>query len=555
MSSARHEPDCSLQPEMLAQIPLDFEIFGSAEGVHGSSVVVSEESEPAPEPTHCPVSLTESEVAERAPLPGSFAAAAPSFCPVSPSHSMGTLFGLRQLNGAQLAALLPPVVTTESTCQSFRQNMVHMPSRLDVLAHQEDAMGDDELNLHIRACVMLTGRSDIKYLDPLLALGWLRHGTVDSVAAWLSQFPDLSQVVAAVHVQGHWMPVMWTLGTFEVQVSLWEHSDVDIEILNPLHGLFCNAWSRPRFVLACTRRSFSRGLCGAAVMAFLFHKLLGKNLPAAEDKLKQLHTELRASFVTACISEVALSKPWLWGLGLPDVVGLTSDLLQSYGVPASQAGHRAKLVVQSLGRQEVQQAVMGVCPWKSLKALANLQTPSLQLILPDEQNAKSLAKPAAKPKKSGTPKALPSRPAELDPMKLQLEPGAFCVGEDVPVSQIPFAHVGPLASGVALASFADALPFLQTGQKLTKHGLALLPTEIQTNLEWSTLRFAARCSMNHEPMLVTGVLVQLGVQPVFQFKAKDIPAIMSVEVACARISVFQDMWDGTAIGKSLQPSR
>jgi hypothetical protein len=67
MSSARHEPDCSLQPEMLAQIPLDFEIFGSAEGVHGSSVVVSEESEPAPEPTPCPVSLTESEVAERAP--------------------------------------------------------------------------------------------------------------------------------------------------------------------------------------------------------------------------------------------------------------------------------------------------------------------------------------------------------------------------------------------------------------------------------------------------------------------------------------------------------
>ena len=533
--------EVALTAALLAQIPLDFGSPDVPMCPPTAPATGSDASEPAPEPVTCPGEANDDRIT---PPAGSIAAATAAMWPVS--ASMDTLFGLRQLNGSQLAALLAPVVTTESTCQSFRQNMVHMPSRLDVLANQEGAMGDDELNLHVRACVLMSGRSDTQYLDPLLALGWMRHGTVDCVAAWLRRSPDLTRVVTAVHVLGHWMPVMWTLGLSEVHVSLWEHTDVDVEVLNPLHGLVCQAWSRPMFTLACTRRSFSRGHCGAAVMAFLFHHLLGKNLPASEAELLTLHTDLRASFVTACMSNAAIPKPWLWGLGQPDVISLTSELLKSHGVPPAQVLHRAKLVVQSLGRSEVQQAVMGVAPWKSLKALANLQSPCLQLVLPDEQAAVMNAKPPAK--KAPPNKALPTRPADLDPLKLQVEHGVFCCGQDEPVSQISFATVGPLATGVALSSFADALPFLTSGKKLTSRGLALLvlqpPSDFRTNLEWSTIRFAARCSMNHEPLLVSGVLVQLGQIPVYQYTAKDIPAIMSVEVACARVSVYKDQWDG-----------
>jgi hypothetical protein len=50
--------------------------------------------------------------------------------------------------------------------------------------------------------------------------------------------------------------------------------------------------------------------------------------------------------------------PWCWGLGTLDVAGLTVELLKSHGVPAVQAPLRAKLIVQSLGKTEVQQAIL-----------------------------------------------------------------------------------------------------------------------------------------------------------------------------------------------------
>ena len=78
-------------------------------------------------------------------------------------------------------------------------------------------------------------------------------------------------------------------------------------------------------------------------------------------------------------------------------------------------------------------------------------------------------KQPGKPKKAAAAnKFAPTRPAELDPSKLLLETGAFCVGHDEPVSQVSFATLGPLASGIALATYPDALPFLQAGKLLTR---------------------------------------------------------------------------------------
>ena len=474
-----------------------------------------------------------------------------------PSHSMDTLFGFRHLTGAQLAALVPPLVSDIRSCRMFRQATVHSPSRLAVLDNQGNAMGDDELTLHMYACLCLSGRKEVQFLDPLLAVGWLQCGVVEQVAEWIQQFPEMTSIITALPVNGHWMPVMWTLGHSEVRVAMWEHNEVEIDGLSSLHGLVCSAWQRPHFSLACTRRSFAREFCGAAAIAFAFHKLLGKDLPSSEAELSELHSDLKASFIEASKAELFHRKPWCWGLGVPDVFGLTSDLLKQHGVPDSQALLRARLVVQSLGKKEVQQAVTGISPWKSLKTLANLQSPPLQMVLPDEQQQHNQGKPASKPKNKTVGKRLaPSKPAELDPSKLEIEHGAFCTQSEA-VGQISVASIGPLATGVAIVSYQAALPFLQSGKLLTNHGLALLvlgaPSDLQTALDWSSIRFAARCSMNQEPMLVTAILVQLGRMPVFQYTARDIPAIPSVEVACARITVFQDQWDGSWEDFSTRP--
>ena len=45
-------------------------------------------------------------------------------------------------------------------------------------------------------------------------------------------------------------------------------------------------------------------------------------------------------------------------------------------------------------------------------------------------------------------------------------------------------------------------------------------------------------------MLLTGFLVQLGKAPAFQFRAASPTSLTQVEVACARITVYKDQWDG-----------
>ena len=160
---------------------------------------------------------------------------------------------------------------------------------------------------------------------------------------------------------------MWSVGLAEVQVTIWEHADTDIESLCPLHGLICSAWNRPMFSVACTRRVFGRQGCSAAVVAFLASKLLSKDLPKNEQELMDLHTDLKCSFAAALHDVECVPKPWCWGFGVPDVVDLATAILQTHGVPAAQAPLRAKLVVQTLGKQEVQKALNGIAPWKSFE--------------------------------------------------------------------------------------------------------------------------------------------------------------------------------------------
>ena len=461
------------------------------------------------------------------------------------------MHGLTHLTGVQLAALLPPLVSDVAYCGVLRQSQVHGPARLKTLANEGQAMADDELILHLRATLCLAGRDDVQLLDPLLALGWLRAGDPSKVRAWIEQFPSLTKIVSAVLVNEHWIPVVWSVGLSDVQVTIWEHTDTNVDCLCPLHGLISGAWGRPMFSVACTRRTFGRTCCGAAVVAFMASTLLSKNLPCSDEELVDLHTDLKCSFAAALHDVAGVPKPWCWGFGQMDVTELTQAILQTHGVPATQASLRAKLVIQTLGRAEVQKALHGVAPWRSLKALANLQSPPLQLVLPDELNQQASTKPAAKGKRSagGPKKLLPAKPADIDPNKLVIAPGSFRAGDDDPIGQLPFTSVGPLTSGIALTTLQDAQPFLTAGQVLTSHGLASLivnpPSELQTGLQWSSIRFAARCSMNHEPMILPSLLVQLGQKMVYPYQAKDTPSIAAAEVACARITVFQDQWEGS----------
>eukprot|EP00435_Cladocopium_sp_Y103_P070433 s132_g35.t1 len=122
----------------------------------------------------------------------------------------------------------------------------------------------------------------------------------------------------------------------------------------------------------------------------------------------------------------------------------------------------------------------------------------------------------------------------------------FCSSEGSPLPQIKLSQVGPLSSGVALANFHDVLPFLKSGALLTSKALAIIvlhpQKDLDTTLSWSTIRFAARCALNQEPMLLHGILLQLGQTAVCQDLKPKVSLSLDVTVACAKITVFADQW-------------
>ena len=459
-----------------------------------------------------------------------------------------TVIGLSMLNAQQLVEQLPPLVSDVELCATMREPVLTASARLHLLDRQGGVWADDEVWWQLQALGPLTRHTHVAMLDPLLATTWLAAQNVDSVRSWIELQPAFDRIATVVLHQGHWMPCLWVKKLSDLEVHLWEHESVDVNTLNPLHGLMCQAMQLPMFQTSCMRRQFGVQHCGAASIVFLQHKLHGLALPIDDKQLAFAAESLREDFRMSHDGFPHMTRPWCWGAGAPDVTAVTATLLQQHGVPPGAAAQRAKLLTQSLGHDQVKQAVQGASPWKTLKSLANQQTPPFQLVLPDELAAVQLdRKPKARKPTAGTPatrKASVSKPVELDPARLELAEHTFKVDDGTPVAQLTLSQVGPLASGVALVSYQDALPFLQSGRQLTSKALALLvlnrPDDLTTCLPWSSIRFAAKCAVNQQPVLLSGFLVQLGGQTVGPFFRSDGHAVSDVPVACARLSVFAD---------------
>ena len=451
------------------------------------------------------------------------------------------------LQADQLVALLPPLVVDQDLCNNMRNQMLSRSAREQILTHQQDVWADDEVWWHL---LSLPPLRDVILLDPLLASSWLTAGTVELVQSWISLHGSVHRIATVVLHDGHWIPCVWTVRLTSLDFHSWEHDNVDLNGLNALHGLLCRALGLTMFHVACTRRSFGLRHCGASAILFLFHRLCNQDLPAMEAELDFAAQSMRSGFLQAHAADSVMPRPWCWGAGSSDLPEVVASLLQSHGVPAGASSQRAKLVIQSLGRDAVQKAMHGVAPWKSLKHLANQHTPHVQLVLPDELNAvaqdRKMNKPSKGSKKQSRTRPVPNKPVDIDPARIAIADRTFCMGQDTPVLQIPIAQVGPLATGIALVTFSEAKPFLQEGSLLTQSGLALLvingPDDLQTDLQWSSIRFAAKCLVNQQPVLLSGFLVQLGSQMIYPYTQPDACAVPDVPVACARITVHKDQW-------------
>ena len=539
-------------------IPLDRESL-----LAGRTVKIVKQSIAPLEPPSFPGSLAENgeapkepEIADLDSLGLRDASGPPVEAAVKQPQAISSLVpsALLTLPAKQLAALVPPQVQDPALMMAMREQSMSIQDRMTILDHQGSVWGDDELFWHLNRCSSSSVARQVSVLDPLLATGWVMSPVTNHIQAVISSFPQFEYLATCVLIHHHWIPVVWQVKEKELHAHMWDHLDFDPNCLEPLHHAVCQAVGVSSVQVSFQTRDFAPyHLCGAAAIAFIEHFVCQGILPHKVSHLQAFHDQCRKQFEVMVKQRKLVNRPWCWGNGQFDLNGTLASLLVSHGVPNSVAPSRASLLIQSLGSDPVTQALQGSSPWKSLKAVANLHTPVIQLVLPDEQLAHQTKRSDQQPKQKKNKKhpSVPAvlKPADLDPTKLVLAEGSFCVQGDKPVPQIALSQVGPLSSGVALTTLAAAHSFLKSGTLLTHQGLALLilnaTDEPVTSLQWASVRFAAKCSLNHEPMLLTGFLVQLGKETIYLYRNKAGTPLMQVEVACARITVYRDQWIGS----------
>ena len=223
------------------------------------------------------------------------------------------------------------------------------------------------------------------------------------------------------------------------------------------------------------------------------------------------------------------------------MVNELADLLMSKGVPADKCRDRAQAAVATLGASTVQKAMGSRNPWQILKAEASKPNKMFKFVTADElgnyiaQRAHERYGTEDRPKKSKgkQPKPISSAPLRIDPNLVQLIEGTFEDSMGNEVVQIPIEKVIPDATGLALCDRQHAVPYLDSPKNLSCEPLALLIINEMTpnDLGYSSatsVQFPALFSATKEPMLLSGMLIQLGdvdicrVQPTGAMKDEDI---------------------------------
>ena len=371
-----------------------------------------------------------------------------------------------------------------------------------------------------------------------------------------ASLPQYATVLSAVVIEKHWHPLVWRIdasGVFAYTCGLVHAFSLAHQAL---HRVVCEArkcevgkvHNRPLpFVV--------NDHCGALVVAFMHHLVLGSDLPTTPEELLLIHQKLRTDF-QGQLPSFAM-KPWLWGKGNDDWKGRLGAILQEHGVASKDIDARIQFLCEKLGTKEIDKAMTSPQPWRELKWIANQKVPLVQLIRPSELQAvldqkvkegKQIGSRSQKLKSKGKGKGNISF-HEIDPQKLRVEQGVFACGPaDTPLSQIELSQVGASANGIILCNAGMATPYLKAGRQISSGGLALVVVSSAESIPATSLiaekvRIPVLCTINSEPLLVDGHLFQLGALPVRRHVQDDRFKLVSISSGVVKMTVYRDQVD------------
>ena len=431
---------------------------------------------------------------------------------------------LCQLGLNSLLQMIPPQVLTEAAAQELVMQTLPLDDRKAILAAQGFAWADDELRFHLQCLAARAPKEqNVQVWDPVITTSSCKYRHAPSVDFQMLKEQEVVTIITAICVLGHWIPVMWRKEKDTVLGFSANATDCHRKAIQALHVLVCQSLGFSESnMLFRDLGSIGDSKCGAVTIEFLEHLVWGTPLNLKEEPLNAKHSVYRQLFEEAL--SLLAHRPWIWGLGIERDTQLIA-ILREHGVAADEVTSRIDMLSSKLGSEKIAKAMQSHNPWRELKWIANQSVPPVQIVKPSElqsaidARATQHASLGRKKQKSqgkgkGKGKTIENHKT-VDPSSLRLEDGIFIFDEATPLSQIQLQSIGPMAQGVALVTFDEALPFVSGGKAVTDGALALIVVDMPQvvpplPLISAKVVFPAICAANSEPILIEGYLFQLG---------------------------------------------
>lgn len=451
-------------------------------------------------------------------------------------------------------------VSTLQVLHSKRQPAMSAEDRKAILEQQGPVWADDEVFSWLSNCA---GNADVEQhvqvWDPLLISGLLQVRDSETWTSLISGLGPVATVVSAVVLNQHWCPLVWRI---DMQGSKLFTGPIDdlhgetmrflAEVIETHRGGAVGTWESKPLGFVNSRH------CGAFVVMFVRHLLLWDRLPENQGQVdlfaSQLHLGFAAQLIGLC------SPPCLAAMGQVDLPVL-QDLLLQHGVDAGEVSNRATSLVAAVGETQVIKAMAAQNPWRELKWCANQLRPPFMIVRPSELHevvkqrggkghVGHKAHKHAKGQSKGVGKTGGGTAPNLDPTRLRLEHGLLHSLDGKPLQQISLPSVGSGVSGVVLTTMSLAEPYLRADRPISTGALGFflidtvsIPT---TSLSCAVQPLPLVCSENSEPLLVDGVLMQMGAVSVVRPQLKPgsaVSSVSSVATCVVKAMIFRDMID------------
>eukprot|EP00435_Cladocopium_sp_Y103_P030791 s118_g7.t1 len=455
------------------------------------------------------------------------------------------------LPGDQLPFQDAPEPITLDQLHLVRSLTVSFSQRMAILSRQDFLWADDELLYHFFCIKDMSQKQgvSVEVIDPMLATSWTNRNHVPAHSL-LDLQCDI--VLTAIKVQYHWIPLVLVRSSSMVNVHTWEHRARSHPLVSTFLTNVACSWGGLdyRWILYHPKHAIDHA-CGPMAVSLVLHVVLQVPIPRGTSDVFRTHDLLRRAFVQALSPCCPAPRMWASGVNEQAAEELRPVLIE-HGVPKELAQSRSQAAVKAIGGSQILGALASKIPWKQLKTLGNQV--KFQFLLPAELqekirlNAGQGAVGRPKGAKRGKKPMPPDRNVQIDPSKLCLPEGFFAAGGKS-LAQIPLSAVGPLAEGIALVTHSEASPYLQQGQAVSNHPLALLIVQpempLQTALAHIPVTVPCKCLANNEPVLLDGVLCQIGNGYVEKGQTNSQIAVDVVKVGTIKFTVYRDEVDGS----------